>query len=98
MNTPPIKAETQYNLLVQLDYLAGLFTAVMLGRATENNEWSLFAISLAVSLGLGWFTVKTWVRTMRSLISPTYVIMLTKSAAMLRPIATKSPIIHCLVF
>jgi hypothetical protein len=64
------KVETQYNLLVQLDYLSGLFTAVMLGRATENNEWSLFVISLAVSLGLGWFTVKTWAKTMRSLISP----------------------------
>jgi hypothetical protein len=59
--------ESQYNALVQLDYLAGLLTAVMLGRATENGEWLLFVIVLGLSLILGVFTVKMWVKTMREI-------------------------------
>lgn len=56
--------ETQYNILVQIDYLAGLCTAYMLGA--EN--WFLFVILLVLSLGLGIITVQVYIRMMKSLV------------------------------
>jgi hypothetical protein len=58
------KTENQYNLLVQIDYLAGLCTAYMLGA----EKWSLFVILLGVSLALGILTVKVYFKTLKAII------------------------------
>jgi ABC-type multidrug transport system permease subunit len=63
-----LQIETQYNLLVQVDYLMGLFTAVLLGRATENGNWFLFVLFLLVSLVIGILTVKAYCRMIRKIV------------------------------
>jgi hypothetical protein len=57
------KTENRYNLLVQLDYLVGLYTAFLLGA----EKWSMFLTFLGVSLILGFLTVKAWARTVEDL-------------------------------
>lgn len=61
-NTPHI--EVQYNLLVQVDYLAGLYTAFLLGA----EKWVLFFIALGVSLALGFWTVRLYCKMIKSIV------------------------------
>ena len=62
---PRIRIETGYNLLVQVDYLAGLCVAYMLGA----SRWSLFAILLGLSLVLGFITVWVYIRMMKQIVN-----------------------------
>ena len=64
-NLPIPKIETQYNLLVQVDYLVGLSTAYMLGA----EKWSMFFLLLGLSLGLGWLTVRAWAKTIKGMVN-----------------------------
>jgi hypothetical protein len=57
-----LRLENGYNLIVQLDYLAALITASLIGR------WNFFFISLVVSLILGWVTVKTYIKLQKKII------------------------------
>ena len=62
MNLP---IETQYNILVQVDYLTGLCVAYMLGAC----RWSLFVILLVASLLLGFVTVRVYTKMMKEIIN-----------------------------
>jgi hypothetical protein len=53
-----------YNILVQLDYLAGLSVAFMLGA----SRWEVFFILLAVSLILGFTTVWVYTQVMKAIV------------------------------
>ena len=57
------KIENLYNVLVQIDYLAGLCVAAMLGA----GNWFLFVILLVVSLILGCITVRIYVKMMTAI-------------------------------
>ena len=59
-----LNVENVYNLLVQLDYLAGLCVAVLLGM----GKWSMFTIALVVSLILGLSTVWVYIRMMKKIV------------------------------
>ncbi len=68
MKNPPV--ETIYNLLVQMDYLAGLGTATILGLCLgEDLPWSMFLFALVVSMGLGIITVRVYIKMLRHIVS-----------------------------
>jgi len=62
--------ETQYNLMVQVDYLMGLCVATVLGMAITSGGfiWFIFLSMLAVSLILGYITIKLYQKMMKKII------------------------------
>ena len=60
--------ENKYNLLVQIDYLAGLLAATVLGLYLVGAvSWFIFVFLLVVSLGLGIITVRVYTKMMKSI-------------------------------
>lgn len=56
-----LSSENKYNLFVQLDYLGGICTGVVLGLCLANElQWYMFVILLVASLCLGVVTVKSY--------------------------------------
>lgn len=78
MNLPILKRkllslrsiENQYNLLVQIDWLAGICTCTILGICIVGElRWFIFAILLVLNLGLGIITVRKYTKMMKEIIS-----------------------------
>ncbi len=61
--------ENIYNLMVQIDFLAGLCVATVLGLCLGKIVgWYMFVILLVVSLILGIITVKVYVKMIKGMI------------------------------
>lgn len=56
------QVDTQYNLMVQLDYTLGLCVAATMGA----EKWPLFWFLLVISLIFGYITVRLYVRMQRA--------------------------------